>query len=732
MLRIKKFRNVFGIKSLSGAENLGRINVIYAPNGTAKSSFCDAIKNISEGKDVSDIFGNLPSPEYELIVDGKTIDQNTNDSFNVVCFSGISEYIYNQENEKLINLAISNDIKKKVSESRKKVDDYINKIQLLIQGVFGSDFGKKKFNDSINYLTNIFDLPFSLESISSLVAGGEYDDIGIKFTAQDFYLFATSKVDAAVHKDGVIEKGKEYFESVDKKLKTDIFDESFTYFNLNNVYQSAISNNYFDDKGKRLLKINDVEYKKEDIEKFLDDKSKQIFGSKELSLVFEGVKKDISKNKETVELFDFLKKNPSIFLKLDNYKRLVLSIFASLFSDEQINELKKLNSSLDDENNKISKIVEEKVNDTKIHEIWSKFKRNFSTTKFDLDIKNKVDSYLGISVPTFVKCSKENGEEIMDPDELRFSTGEKRVYNFINLIIDIESKRDGKPLTVIFDDAAESFDYKNKFGIIDYISSIADDNNLQLIILTHNFDFYRSIILAIQEQDKKLYFAYRNSMNEVTFYDSNKKYYLNVSNFNSWKNNPSIEQYFSLIGFSRQIIQFGSSAHEPDVLTLDNYLHYFEGTTDVEDFSGAQGVLSKLNINLPASLNVTDNYLKTLYKIAIDLCNKSIVETDLEFKLTLGLSLRVFFERMIFLEYKNVHHVSLIITDQFNRSKELLNVAKVLFSNDDFLYLTEINTINPSYVHINGFMYEPLIDVGFEKLVELFNWLSNKNAKFPL
>lgn len=39
MIKINKFENVFGIKKLINGNKLGKTNVIYAPNGTAKSSF---------------------------------------------------------------------------------------------------------------------------------------------------------------------------------------------------------------------------------------------------------------------------------------------------------------------------------------------------------------------------------------------------------------------------------------------------------------------------------------------------------------------------------------------------------------------------------------------------------------------------------------------------------------------------------------------------------------------
>ena len=48
-------------------------------------------------------------------------------------------------------------------------------------------------------------------------------------------------------------------------------------------------------------------------------------------------------------------------------------------------------------------------------------------------------------------------------------------------------------LLIIFDDVADSFYYKNKYAIIEYIKDLLDRPNVNAVILTHNFDFYRTL-----------------------------------------------------------------------------------------------------------------------------------------------------------------------------------------------------------------------------------------------
>ena len=46
---------------------------------------------------------------------------------------------------------------------------------------------------------------------------------------------------------------------------------------------------------------------------------------------------------------------------------------------------------------------------------------------------------------------------------------------------------------VVVDDLADSFDYQNKYAIIQYLKDISHDGLFKLIVMTHNFDFFRTI-----------------------------------------------------------------------------------------------------------------------------------------------------------------------------------------------------------------------------------------------
>jgi ABC-type dipeptide/oligopeptide/nickel transport system ATPase subunit len=74
----------------------------------------------------------------------------------------------------------------------------------------------------------------------------------------------------------------------------------------------------------------------------------------------------------------------------------------------------------------------------------------------------------------------------------------------LNIIFEIKAREnlDSETLFII-DDIADSFDYKNKYAIIQYLNDIHKNDKFYQIILTHNFDFYRTIQSRILWDSKR-------------------------------------------------------------------------------------------------------------------------------------------------------------------------------------------------------------------------------------
>ena len=75
------------------------------------------------------------------------------------------------------------------------------------------------------------------------------------------------------------------------------------------------------------------------------------------------------------------------------------------------------------------------------------------------------------------------------------STGEKKALYVLNVIFEVETRRKARQETLfVVDDIANSFDYQNKYAIIQYLKDTSQDPLFKQIIMTHNFDFFRTLV----------------------------------------------------------------------------------------------------------------------------------------------------------------------------------------------------------------------------------------------
>lgn len=733
MISILKYENIFGIKKLIGADKLGKINVIYAPNGTAKSSIADSLELISNRQieSIKDVYGSNNSPIFKLrLDDGK---ECTNDEFNkssVIKYNATNEFLL--KNQDCSKIVISKQTSQIVASSLKEIELSGITIKRLIENHFS---GKK--------------ITQSMKKSLALIAGKDFDDkdfalslikkvdlnsiiLPMPINEKVFTTFEKGKAQEICEKSDVKNSTKAYFEEI-KRISSSqgrhaIFDENFTLLKLEDFHQKAQSSGFYkDEPPERKLYIDGKILGKNDIEVIITNERDRIFETPEAQKKFDEVKKSLEKQST---LTTILKDNPSLIPELMDYSQLTNKLFVTLFKDI-LGPLKNEKSKIEAEQQKIEEIrLKNQSNDEVIKTIWAKFQSRFKFKKFDLKIENEFSAKIGAEFPTFVKYIPGTAKRIDDPKLLRFSTGEIRTYNLINFILTVEETRlRNEKVTIILDDAVDSFDYKNKYGIIDYLCEVANDENMQLIVLTHNFDFYRSSILAFGKNKCNQYFAYKNDEGIVEFLDTKtSNYYLELSNFNGWKTSPTIYQLFALVPFTRNLIQLRTSSGDPLTKEIDSYLHYtksIESKTfnDLLDCMNNALVIKKL----PKNTHGDELFLAKLsdsVKNLLDNSNK-IKETDLEFKITLGLYIRLSLEKYLSQKITN-NNGQLPSEDsesKYARTRNLLSIADSYLDEKEKEKAINANLLSPSYIHANSFMYEPLIDVGLQDLIESARWL---------
>lgn len=742
MIKINKFENVFGIKKLVGANSLDKLNVIYSPNGTAKSSISDALERITIGDSIDDVYGSGLAPSYELIIDGLTYDENDDIEYRIIKYSGLQPFELSNPDQ-YEPLVISESLKQIVESSKKAIDGALQRIDTILL----SSFKKAKGRGTEKYSKKMLDL------IKTIAKTQSEDHLILDFikniqlnakpllssiNEEDVYSYISSTSRDLLSNPIIKQELNEYAQIVTKEITSSILDSKFDVYKLDAFYNHAVEDNYFDEDLKRQLFINGETCDKESFKRIRDEENAKVFGSEEAKAKIDQCKKVIDKKAGNQKLSNMLVSDLPLLARASDFESFINEVFVTFVGQSVVKGLELERNIINAEQAKLESLREKfDDSDNKINSIWEQFRNRFRFEKFELKIKNRFDAVIGFEVPKFVKCQPNTDCEIDDPADLRFSTGEIRSFNLINVIIEIELARlNNEPFTLILDDAVESFDYKNKYGIIDYLVEIKDDPNIQLIAFTHNFDFYRTAILAFGKSITNQYFMYKDIGNVVTLYDARaNNYYLSVCDFNMWKNNPNYAKYFSFIPFGRNVLQLQSNGSNSDVCTINKYMHYDLNQSETLTFNDLNNVLHpKLACNMPRGCLANDKFLKKLYDETVSILSlRTINETDIEYKLTLGLFIRLFTERFLANAIKDRCGVSLGVNSS-NNSAYLIREAKTrgCLSNDELLIITRANIVAPSCVHANSFMYEPLIDVDSSPLIEIVNELIRLNSSWPL
>ena len=307
------------------------------------------------------------------------------------------------------------------------------------------------------------------------------------------------------------------------------------------------------------------------------------------------------------------------------------------------------------------------------------------------------------------------GEEILKV----LSRGEKRALYILNIIFEIEARKDSKQETLfIIDDIADSFDYKNKYAIIEYLRDISKEDFFYQIILTHNFDFHRTV-------SNRLNMARSNKLNTLKGEDDIKllEEVYQHHPFTDWKKHLNDnKKLFASIPLVRNLAEFSGDSVTYGELT--SFLHIKDKTKDLK-LENLKPIFKKILKSGTDSISDTsENFLDTLEKVASSIRGDTEDNMKLEEKITLAIAIRLEAEIFILTKINNSDDI------EKNQTYELIKRYQDQYRNDskksDILKtLEKVLLMTPENIHINSFMYEPIIDTSGWHLKELYKEIKN-------
>jgi hypothetical protein len=231
------------------------------------------------------------------------------------------------------------------------------------------------------------------------------------------------------------------------------------------------------------------ELKKSELERILSDP--------EVKRTFDAIDKKLSANQQLKAFKDAISEQRDLLLELldyDQFKRNVWFSFIAGAMSEYMDAIQVFRSKKEE----LEQIYREaEAERSKWENIIDIFNTRFHAP-FEVKITNQRDLVLKRNAPSlkffYVKTDDSKVEEDKSTLMQILSKGEQRAFSILQIVFQVEERKNAQDNLLIFDDISDSFDYKNKYAIIEYLADYIESGAFRVIILTHNFDFYRTIV----------------------------------------------------------------------------------------------------------------------------------------------------------------------------------------------------------------------------------------------
>lgn len=696
-LVIKKLENAYGIKELkvSFDDNTLSQNLVYSKNGTFKTSFSRCLYNLSnnEKEKIEDRITKIPANIEMKMIDDEGESNNLINKFLVFSREIYEEKSLSDYGKELEMLTID-------KRKQEYVQDLIN--STLEEPIAELQINAKSINLNLQKALETLNIPYKgkldwyLEVFKYIDGAPDENisEINLKTIFQKTY--------DILDNDNFQENINNYINIYNKKIKEELFDDDFDENSCISFLESLKKTKFMNEDKKRGVILNGTSYYDYDsVQEIINKTMKNISSSPEILKSNQKLIKSMGTSNEAQKLKKEIINNPLLIKQLSLGRKKIIRIalknsglqtkYWINILENAMSELKKIYDEIQNMNSKFENAIEI-------------YKLRFRPV-FDIKIKNKKESMLGLDLPSLYFKYKKNDCDIEEKflyDIL--SSGEKTSLNIIKFIVEYISNRDSKPF-IILDDIVETFDYANRYAFIEYINDMVNDDT-PVIVLTHNFEFYRTL----QSRIKKLVPLVTNVdekcrilIQECSKINRNIEDVLNVQ---------SKKELFFAIPYLREAKIILQENNE----ILNSCLHYKEKTLNLKLKDIIDLFPKKIKLDIDSNLFYLDELENALSSI------KMTNNYDLVEKTIYSIGCRVFLEQKII--QKNFDLIKDVNENQFAYIiKKYHNQL-----NEKILELAErVSISTPEFIHGNAFMYEPLIDIDGFYLKELYDDIKKLN-----
>ncbi len=713
-------KNCYGIQGLEYefdfSTSKSKAYTIYAPNGLMKTSFSKTFENLAKGQNPREERYSRPST-CKVEADGTNIAKET-------IYVLKSEIDISSDSPAITDILVDPANKSRYDELLVDIDKQKNKLTGSLQKL--SKVKKPEVEKTILEDWKESDFPTCISEIQETTID---DDL----SPYEYATIFDSKAIEVLKSQEFISKAKEF---------TDKYEELFN--QAGSIYQKGIFNptkaeasfttldkQGFFAGGHRVHLRGELD----SIDKAtLDDKLQMIHADIDGNKELKKIRASLAKNAQTQALIDLIESISATQVEflLENLKPEKQAQFRKNLWTYYIQN--NVDATAYIETYAESKAELESIEAAAALAVprWTKavdlFNERFVDMPFTLSVANQTQAALG-KENAKLKFTFKDGTDTVEWSRSEIKTlsqGEKRALYLLNFIFDVESRKLVNQETLfVIDDVADSFDYKNKHAIVQYLEDLTKTDSFYQIILTHNFDFFRTLANNFVHRDRCLMSNRNNSAITLSKAEGIQNYFIG-----KWKNNIIGNDFIlcATIPFTRNLIEYTKGDSDSDYLKLTSLLHW-KNDTDQITVGHYLDIYNRL-FGTSHSISNTQLVKDLLFTKAGEICASTVHDgLNLEDKVLLSMAIRMQAEIFLIIELRLLKSEPNYWCQSMNQFGSLIKEYSSLAPlSPSIRTLGKISITVSSNIHLNSFMYEPILDLTIEHLIDLYNEVCSLSA----
>lgn len=652
---ILKLQNCYGIKKLVAEFDFTNRNTyaIYAPNGVMKTSFAKTFKDLSNNVESKDLV-------FTERVTLREVHDETITALNPEEVFMIEPYNETYSSDKLSTLVVKKELKIQYEDIYNKLDtsknDFIKRLKKVSQSTDCEDEFMDTFKE--NEKDTFFEL---LIRISPRL--NEEVTINLDFKYNDIF---DKKGNIKKFLDKHHETLDEYINNYESLISESTFfkksNNTFGTQQAGEILKSVKDNSFFEAGHSLKLKSSEKVDSAENLQKLVNNEIQKVIDDDKLKKIFNTIDKAIGANAELKAFKKALERNNLLLVHLKDYEEFKQKVWLNYFQELK-HDVSVMVDSYNLKKKELEDIIKEAI-DTKTEweDATKEFNERFKGLPFSLLIENQDDVILKTATPTlkFIFNDVTEQKYIEKSNLLEvLSQGEKRALYLLNIIFEIRARKKN-PSTSLFiiDDIADSFDYKNKYAIIEYLKDISREPNFYQIILTHNFDFYRT--LEGRFVGRKFCKMVTKSPDKISIIDAG---YIKPFEYFKSKLHTDKKILIATIPFVRNLAEY--TGYKDEFLKLTSLLHIKEDTYDLT-IQHLEDIFKEI-LKDKSTLSLSDcgnKIIDLIFELADEIMEDFTEFLNLENKIVLSIAIRLKSEQFMIEQINDKEEIDKIKKNQ--------------------------------------------------------------------